>query len=131
MDKISIKNKYNIYQRKWRDANRDKLNAYLRSYYQKTKMKRRESTIKSTSRLRPMLFDILGRHCSRCGFSDIRALQFDHKNGGGNKEVKMYKSNHSMIRMYIKNPCIAKEKLQVLCANCNWIKKYENNEKRK
>ena len=66
------------------------------------------------------LFDILGRQCSICGFTDERALQFDHINGGGDKNGRSYYK-------YINDPDI-KLKLQILCANCNWIKRHENNE---
>jgi hypothetical protein len=66
------------------------------------------------------LFDILGRQCSICGFNDIRALQIDHINGGGVKQGRSYYK-------HINDPDI-KLKLQVLCANCNWIKRAENNE---
>ena len=59
---------------------------------------------------------VLGRKCVRCGFDDIRALQIDHINNDGYKEnrVKMY---HKILRGDT-------EGYQVLCANCNWIKRY-------
>lgn len=67
--------------------------------------------------------------CVRCGFNDLRALQIDHKNGRGTEEYKGVKNNIlKMYRFYLKNPELAKESLQVLCANCNWIKKSENRE---
>src|SRR3990167_3657310 len=37
---------------------------------------------------RSVVLDVLGNKCSRCGFSDKRALQIDHKNGGGALERK-------------------------------------------
>lgn len=63
----------------------------------------------------------------RCGFSDVRALQFDHINGGGNQDLRI-RGTSSMYAFYIKNPEITKSTLQVLCANCNWIKRWEKNE---
>ena len=75
--------------------------------------------------------DILGgRVCVKCGFNDIRALQIEHRNGGGNKEYKEIGS-WSVYIYYINNPKEANNILQVYCANCNWIKKHELNENRK
>ena len=64
----------------------------------------------------------------KCGFSDIRALQLDHIAGGGLKERDKFKGPVTMYYYYSKNLDIAKEKLQVLCANCNYVKRYENEE---
>jgi hypothetical protein len=74
------------------------------------------------------LLELLGSHCVRCGFADIRALQIDHINGQGKKEFQKFKGNISLYRFYLKNPDLAKKYLQVLCANCNWIKRFENKE---
>lgn len=67
--------------------------------------------------------------CKRCGFSDIRALQVDHVNGGGRKEVNNVKFRNPF--RYGKQIALAQENYQILCANCNWIKSYEKNERRK
>ena len=81
--------------------------------------------------LRVRLMKLLGGiKCCRCGFVDYRALQFDHKNGGGRKELKKM-GNTGMYYFYLKNPTIANRALQVLCANCNQIKKIVNRETRK
>ena len=79
-------------------------------------------------KIKNKLYDILGNVCIRCGFSDKRALQFDHINGGGKREILLFKGNENMYRFYSKNPKDTKERLQVLCANCNWIKRDENGE---
>jgi len=75
---------------------------------------------------RKMLFDILGHECVKCGFKDKRALQFDHIEGKGRKDH--YKYGGGMVRYYAKRPLTAIKTLQVLCANCNYIKRIENNE---
>ena len=75
-------------------------------------------------------FAVLGGVC-RCGFSDWRALQLDHIHGGGTKErlgLKKFDLALVYYRFIIKNPEDAKKKFQLLCANCNWIKRYEANE---
>lgn len=81
--------------------------------------------------IRQNLLDILGNRCVKCGFSDTRALQFDHINGGGTIErKKKFRNTTTMSAYYIKHPEEARKNLQVLCANCNWIKRFENNEHR-
>lgn len=81
-------------------------------------------------RLRISIMDIIGgRKCIMCGFDkDLRALQLDHINSGGNKEYKFFKGNTKMYRYYAKNPEVARIKLQVLCANCNCIKRHTSKE---
>jgi hypothetical protein len=77
---------------------------------------------------RAKIFDILGRKCVSCGFLDIRALQIDHINGGGSKEGKK-KGYNSFILLR----CVSENPLgyQVLCANCNWIKRSTHNENKR
>ena len=66
----------------------------------------------------------LGGKCVKCGFSDVRALQIDHVHGGGTKDFKKF---GGMYGVY-KNVLLEPEKYQLLCANCNWIKRFENKE---
>lgn len=69
----------------------------------------------------------LGGKCKRCGIDDIRVLQIDHINGGGKNEiVKVF--GRSWRRYYRHVLADKSGKYQVLCANCNWIKKTENRE---
>lgn len=71
---------------------------------------------------------ILGNKCTMCGFNDPRALQIDHINGGGHKERREIKGTYSY---HVIESVLNKEnKYQLLCANCNWIKRYNNNEHR-
>ena len=66
----------------------------------------------------------LGGECVRCGFTDVRALQIDHVNGDGGKERS---AGMSQVKLYKK---IFEDQTgyQLLCANCNWIKREENKE---
>lgn len=77
-------------------------------------------------RTRLSIFDILGKKCVRCGFEDMRALQIDHVNGGGAREQRKYKGAY--IYHLRKDVRVNPSSYQILCANCNWIKKSENNE---
>ena len=77
----------------------------------------------SRDALRNEVFDKLGHKCSRCGFDDKRALQVDHINGGGEKDRQRF-SQTTFLQYVLANP----ELFQILCANCNWIKRHENEE---
>lgn len=75
--------------------------------------------------LRNQVIDCLGGRCP-CGYSDRRALQVDHINGGGVKHVRA-------VSWSIRYKQILKDStgFQLLCANCNWVKRAENKEYRK
>ena len=77
-------------------------------------------------RIKEAVYALLGKHCARCGFDDAHALQIDHVKGNG----KMDRGSQSRItfhRSILANPD-AQKIYQILCANCNWIKRYENQE---
>ena len=69
------------------------------------------------------VFAAFGCKCNMCNETDRRVLQLDHVNGGGNKERKKMNSLARYTRA-LKEP----EKYQILCANCNVVKKFENGE---
>jgi hypothetical protein len=74
--------------------------------------------------LRTKVLQKFGSKCMQCGFDDFRALQIDHINGGGSSERKTLKKD-SLYREVLKDNT---NKYQLLCANCNSIKRIENNE---
>jgi len=83
--------------------------------------------------VRKRLLALYGSKCARCGFSDPRALQFDHVNGDGHKSRYTYRNAKGQVvrsgtptRYY--DIASHPEKYQVLCANCNWIKRAEQGE---
>lgn len=69
-----------------------------------------------------------GLHCRLCGFNDYRALEFDHINGGGKNDKVKRGGNKAMYIHYLNHPEEAKQTLQVLCSNCNSIKKHSKRE---
>jgi hypothetical protein len=79
-------------------------------------------------RIRKSTIEALGGSCIRCGFSDVRALQIDHINGGGSKERKGKTFSGQFHKNVLKSFLNNENKYQLLCANCNWIKRVENNE---
>jgi len=110
-----------IYLREWRRKNPEYSKDYREQHKEEARLRRHEPRTK--------LIDKLGNKCIRCGFLDIRALQLDHINGGGTQEIKAVKYNTVMLyRFYLTNLELARKRLQVLCANCNWIKRSENKE---
>ena len=82
-------------------------------------------------RLKDAVYALLGIVCARCGFDDSRALQIDHINGGGKADIqKIVRGESSRVAYH--NSILADpealKKYQILCANCNWIKRCENKE---
>lgn len=88
------------------------------------------SEILAKKRLR--VIRILGGKCVRCGFLDHRALQIDHINGDGCNERGNRGASYivmAIIALFRQNKLDEIKRLyQLLCANCNWIKRYENGE---
>ena len=123
-----IKNREKIIKRvsEYRKKHPEKRKIWYRNYYLKHFHQRNKGNRDKHKLVRTQLIDGLGNKCIRCSFSDIRALQIDHINGGGNKEYS--KMGTGFYRYYSQHIKEAKKKLQILCANCNWIKKAENNE---
>jgi hypothetical protein len=65
--------------------------------------------------------------CMRCGFNEhLSALSIDHIDGNGNEMRKNIKGHHR-IYYWLKNNGFPKG-FQVLCMNCQFIKRYENKE---
>jgi len=84
----------------------------------------RSSAKKRRQERRMHLIQTFGGKCSKCGFDDWRALQIDHIDGGGNHERFTTNSMNKYYDKMIQNP----QHYQLLCANCNQIKRYENGE---
>ena len=74
------------------------------------------------------ILDFLGNKCVRCGFDDKRALQIDHVFGDGYKERKELGRSSIITRKFLNRIKSMPERYQLLCANCNWIKKHEDGE---
>lgn len=60
-------------------------------------------------------------HCD-----DIRALSLDHINAGGRQERLKFNNHYRLYAWLIKNNYPSG--YQVLCMNCQWIKRRENHE---
>ncbi len=71
------------------------------------------------------------RICKHCGFSDMMALSIDHVNGGGEAHRKLInkKSGNEFYWWLIDQNF--PDGYQVLCMNCQSIKRYTNHEGKK
>ncbi len=106
---------YREYQINWRWKNRKRIRENIRDIYTKI-------TIETFKHYSPKLI------CQKCGFSDRRALSIDHISGGGNKHRKELKHRSgSGFYRWLKSKGYPIG-YQVLCMNCQFIKRHENNE---
>lgn len=113
--------------------NRDKIRERRKEYDGRPEVKKAQAVGQSRRRwkTRIELINVLGGYCVKCNIADFRVLQIDHKRGQGAAEVKTLfgsKGWMGMYRYYRDNPEQAKKYLQILCFNCNVVKKYENGE---
>jgi hypothetical protein len=119
---LNNKDKSAKYQSKWRD-----------NQSMEDKKEEIKSKINSNRLLRLRVISKLGSKCSNPFDIDhssfekeidyIRCLQIDHIDGGGSKELE----NIGRSRLHRK---ILKDSTgyQLLCANCNWLKRFKKNE---
>ena len=118
--------KVKIIAKRYRDSHKEQSNEWRKYHNELYPDRIRESSKKAREKLRNSVFDIIGRKCIKCGFPDIRALQFDHINGDGYIDNK-HRTGRT-FKYYRDNPEITKKVLQPLCANCNQIKRHLNGE---
>lgn len=85
-------------------------------------------TKRTWKKLKDKVIEYLGSKCEKCGITDKRVLQIDHIKGDGEKERrgKNRISSNKFCKKVLSTP--KGKEYQLLCANCNWIKKYENEE---
>ena len=82
-----------------------------------------EYTKKKYHLYRRKAFEVLGGYvCTLCGFDDPRALQIDHVADDGYQKRQDGELGERLYRLVIQTGGTG---FQILCANCNWIKKAE------
>lgn len=101
------------YKAQWRKNNPDKLRIYEN---------------RATARAKEIILDMLGRQCASCGITDMRVLQIDHINGDGTAMRSSGTRGTRKLLAYMRKNGIYG--FQILCANCNWIKRFEEKEGR-
>lgn len=95
--------------------------AYQKAWYEANKSQWRCLQKKANRKLRQTAIRALGGSCQVCGFSDWRALEIDHIDGGGAQERKRI-GNHGVLRKIVRGEI---EGYQLLCGNCHAILTYE------
>ena len=107
------KDEYNARRRDKRKQNPEKIRAVDKKYQQR-------------SRYQSLLHYSNGTlSCGRCNFSDIRALSIDHIEGGGYKQRKERNSGNIYNWLKARKFPVG---YQVLCMNCQFIKRIEQKE---
>jgi hypothetical protein len=120
-------------------AHRDNISIAIVGFLRTPEQKREaylEKGRRANRKLKEKLCTIYGLRCSspKCrwlnddgtfGCTDISILQLDHKMGKGVQSRKGI-SSMEYYRKAVKNP--DKEKYQMLCPNCNWLKRVEMKE---
>lgn len=72
--------------------------------------------------IRKAAIKALGGRCKFCGFDDARALQFDHIEACGSARKGTMEICYDIVHGETGG------RIQLLCANCNWIKRWEQAE---
>lgn len=124
-----------VYMKKYYPKHKDEYNICSKKWIKDHPEKRRLIHKKYRNQLRDKIIELLGGKCSNLncavigGMTDWRALQIDHVNGGGNIEKQKYqRSMYSYYKHILEQIKDGSKDYQLLCANCNWIKRYENKE---
>jgi hypothetical protein len=129
-----IRERERKYYQDYRAKNRAYQNDMARKNYRKNHIQRRLNTALRRAKNRNNLLLIIsddGVHirCVECHYdTDLAALQIEHKNDDGAVDRKRFGGTcnnydiHKMIWYYLNHPEEARQKLQILCANCNSIK---------
>jgi len=137
-DTEEFKIRHRVEQRKYLEKHREYYKIKSREWYHKNKSKslivsaiyRRNSL----ADMRRQILKLLGSKCSNSncsapgGESDWRCLQIDHVNGGGRLEKKSFSSEYAYMKNILLKIQNGSKDYQLLCANCNWKKKYNNKE---
>ena len=138
------KEKIKKFSKEYYNKNKEKHNDYTKKYYQENKEQckkyyqenKEQCSNNAKKRNRQLRIKVLEKYGFKCAnpfninhgdfLSEIRCLQIDHINGGGAKERK------EITNLFYKKVLDDKEgNYQLLCANCNWIKRHINNENRR
>ena len=84
------------YSKKYYQEHKEWYKKWSKKYNEKPGVKERKIETQREWRalLKKTLLEILGGVCVKCGFSDVRALQIDHINGGGFKAKKAVTRNY-------------------------------------
>ncbi len=106
---------------------KERLRRNAKATYQRHRDKYLADALEYRREARASILEYLGGKCVQCGFDDPRALCIDHINAGGHKDRKIYSTGTTF---YAHIRAVKKKGYQLLCANCNAIKRIVNEEHR-
>ena len=75
---------------------------------------------------RGLILEMFNNKCVKCGFDNVKALQVDHVNDDGYNDRKKYGTTWRYFKKIYKELKNGSKDYQVLCANCNQIKKFNH-----
>lgn len=87
------------------------------TYREKVRIKNKKSGKKRRDTTRQRIFEILGRSCVVCGYSDMNSCDVDHIHNDGAADRKRLGGH--VWDYYVNHPDEARRKVQILCSNCN------------
>ena len=124
---INNKEQILLYFKNRRDINKNTIEwkTYFESYRKEKRQYLRDCQNERKRLARLHLLSVMGGCCRTCGFSDLRGLQLDHIKDNGKTDIKFRISRYSAkdYNEMAENPQL-RTHLQLLCATCNWIKRY-------
>lgn len=125
----STKDRLQFECKKCHNARRQKARKEKTGFYANEKERYHDSHLvacrESYYKAKQAVFDHYGRKCVWCGFDDPRALSIDHKDSdGADHRRKLGGVNFYRWLVRQKFP----DNFQVLCMNCQFIKRHDNHE---
>ena len=97
---------------------------YRKQYYQNNKSKSDKRSTEWREAHRLKVIEFLGGKCNKCGNSNPIVLAIDHINDDGASDRKKYNKCNAKFLNDILNGVVGKDRVQLLCCNCNWEKEY-------
>jgi hypothetical protein len=120
------------YSKQYYQKNKEKIKNNRLMYIEKYRAKARELQSAYRHKWRWEIINILGNKCAKCGYDNLGALQIDHINGKGKYHVRTFNGNrYSYYKHIYEDIKMGSKDYQILCANCNWLKRFERQEYRK
>lgn len=113
--------------KRWREKHPDRAKASVKNWQDRNRETVRKWCRDFSEKIRLECFALFGSVCCRCDFSDTRALQLDHINGAEEPAGHKMRGGRYLYLALIKGEREL-EDFQLLCANCNSIKRFENGE---
>jgi len=125
---IDLINNIDIEEKMKKEIRRARRRVDANNFYVRNRIQRNTQNINRSFQLKLQVIQILGGRCITCGYNEhFAALHVDHINGdGAERRRNIYGCSKSVYRDIRKNG--PQGIYQLLCANCNYIKRYENKE---